>query len=393
MSELPPTIDPIAEVTSLITAIGQQAANTQLPAVDFPSLPQEAATLAHMTGAEPTLLTAACTRLQEVGDQINHINAGCHDHLAVFISSLDRLADKLNQQVAHIQGLHTIYGSMFPVAELLRTVAATAAETVAAIEHQFHETLTPLTIALRQVQTECQDIAALLRNHHAKGIPIPDVNTDTALAAAVAVRSALRVPDSPIATDQASTAALTQAASVINEPLRTIAAPVAAGFTAVPTGLLRSLAIPPQTLQPLAAMVTPASAADVPTSSPTAVGTATEEQRRRGQQAANAALSAVGTPYQWGGNTPGKGLDCSGLTKWAWAQAGVDIPRLAQHQTVGSPVAFHAMIPGDLLVWDGHVAMYVGNGQLVEAGNPVSVSPVRTTNSGMKFYGCFRPTG
>lgn len=48
---------------------------------------------------------------------------------------------------------------------------------------------------------------------------------------------------------------------------------------------------------------------------------------------------------------------------------------------------------GDLAVWDGHVAMYAGNGQLVEAGDPVQVNPVRTSNIGMQFHGFWRPTG
>src|SRR5699024_8411380 len=53
------------------------------------------------------------------------------------------------------------------------------------------------------------------------------------------------------------------------------------------------------------------------------------------QAAVDHALSALGTPYQWGGNTPGVGLDCSGLTQWAYGQAGVDIPRTAAEQAVG----------------------------------------------------------
>ncbi|MCK7661089.1 C40 family peptidase [Corynebacterium sp. CCM 8835] len=111
-----------------------------------------------------------------------------------------------------------------------------------------------------------------------------------------------------------------------------------------------------------------------------------------GRKAADAARSMVGTPYVWGGSEPG-GFDCSGLTKWAWAQAGVELPRLAEQQTVGRRVSAEELIAGDLVVWNGHVAMYVGDGEIIEAGSPVGISPLRTTNNGMDFYGFWRPTG
>lgn len=104
------------------------------------------------------------------------------------------------------------------------------------------------------------------------------------------------------------------------------------------------------------------------------------------------ALTQQGVPYAWGGTSPGIGLDCSGLTQWAYGQAGVDIPRLAQEQSVGTPVGHNDLMPGDLAVWDGHVAMVVGNNQMIEAGDPVSISSVRTSNVGMVFHGFYRPT-
>jgi peptidoglycan DL-endopeptidase CwlO len=104
------------------------------------------------------------------------------------------------------------------------------------------------------------------------------------------------------------------------------------------------------------------------------------------------ALTQLGMPYQWGGTTPGVGLDCSGLTQWAYQEAGLNIPRLAQEQDVGAAVNPGSLRPGDLAVWDGHVAMIVGNGTMIEAGDPVQLSPIRTTNAGQGFQGFFRPT-
>lgn len=108
--------------------------------------------------------------------------------------------------------------------------------------------------------------------------------------------------------------------------------------------------------------------------------------------AVSAAKTALGTPYQWGGNVPGVGLDCSGLTQWAYGQAGVDIPRTADAQAIGAQVSRDQLAPGDLVVWDGHVAMAVGDGHMIEAGDPVQINPVRTDNIGMNFLGFYRPT-
>ena len=105
------------------------------------------------------------------------------------------------------------------------------------------------------------------------------------------------------------------------------------------------------------------------------------------------ALTQLGVPYDWGGTTPGVGLDCSGLTQWAYHEAGLDLPRLAQEQDVGASVDAGALRPGDLAVWDGHVAMVVGNGTMIEAGDPVRLSPIRTSNAGQGFQGFWRPTG
>ena len=80
-----------------------------------------------------------------------------------------------------------------------------------------------------------------------------------------------------------------------------------------------------------------------------------------------AAESQIGVPYRWGGESPGSGFDCSGLTQWAWRQAGVDLPRTAaaQYDAIAH-VPLSDLQPGDLLFWGfggiSHVGMYVGGG-------------------------------
>lgn len=111
-----------------------------------------------------------------------------------------------------------------------------------------------------------------------------------------------------------------------------------------------------------------------------------------GAAAVEAAKSQLGTPYVWGGAAPG-GFDCSGLTSWAYRQAGLEIPRVAADQTVGRQVSYQELQPGDLVLWSGHAAMYAGDGMMIEAGSPVQMNPVRTENLGMTFRGFWRPTG
>lgn len=121
-------------------------------------------------------------------------------------------------------------------------------------------------------------------------------------------------------------------------------------------------------------------------------GTAVTAPNAVAAGAVRSALTQLGVPYQWGGTTAGVGLDCSGLTQWAYREAGLTIPRLAQEQDIGAAVDAGSLRPGDLAVWDGHVAMIVGNGTMIEAGDPVQLSPIRTTNAGQGFQGFWRPT-
>ncbi|ACU53111.1 NLP/P60 protein [Acidimicrobium ferrooxidans DSM 10331] len=99
-----------------------------------------------------------------------------------------------------------------------------------------------------------------------------------------------------------------------------------------------------------------------------------------------AATGEIGVPYVWGGSSPATGFDCSGLVQWAYAQAGVELPRTAaEQQTVGTLVpSLAAAQPGDLVFYGNpayHVAIYAGNGMVVQApmtGENVELAPVGT---------------
>lgn len=143
---------------------------------------------------------------------------------------------------------------------------------------------------------------------------------------------------------------------------------------------------------------TPAAANTSPTAIPRVYGRqAVEYSIRRG-------MSQIGVPYSWGGGKPngpslgvdsdaGKvGYDCSGFTRFAFAGVGVLIPKYSGDQyNTGRHIPPSQAKRGDLLFWgpggSQHVAIYLGNNQMLEASGSagkVTVSPLRT--AGMTPY-------
>lgn len=102
------------------------------------------------------------------------------------------------------------------------------------------------------------------------------------------------------------------------------------------------------------------------------------------QLAARTALDQVGTPYVWGGEEPG-GFDCSGLVRYAYAAAGLALPRVAQDQYDAGPTlsADATLTAGDLLFFGtgpqtvDHVGMYLGDGRMVPPAKNASVPGMR----------------
>ncbi|MDA8274404.1 MAG: C40 family peptidase [Actinomycetota bacterium] len=119
------------------------------------------------------------------------------------------------------------------------------------------------------------------------------------------------------------------------------------------------------------------------------------------------ALSQLGTPYRWGGETPGVGFDCSGLTQAAYAAAGITLPRIAQAQYDAGPHVPPGQVlePGDLVFFGSstsdvtHVGIVVNPaGEMIDAphtGAQVRIGAFPTTVGSSwgtdRYLGATRP--
>lgn len=116
-----------------------------------------------------------------------------------------------------------------------------------------------------------------------------------------------------------------------------------------------------------------------------------------GDQIVAFALQFVGNPYVWGGTSLTDGADCSGFTQSVFASFGIYLPRTAAEQAgAGTPVDLGSLQPGDLIFYSdggsiGHVAIYIGNNQVVHASSPstgiiVSDRSYRSEYSAARFF-------
>ncbi len=92
------------------------------------------------------------------------------------------------------------------------------------------------------------------------------------------------------------------------------------------------------------------------------------------QAAVEVALTQLGVPYTWGGATPARGFDCSGLVQWVYARVGINLPRTSQDQWAALThlPPGTGLMPGDLVFFGPangptHVGIYIGNGLMVDA--------------------------
>lgn len=102
-----------------------------------------------------------------------------------------------------------------------------------------------------------------------------------------------------------------------------------------------------------------------------------------GQVIVDYACQFIGNPYVWGGTSLTDGADCSGFVQSVFAHFGISLPRTTYDQIyAGVEVSYDQAMPGDLICYDGHIGIYIGNGQIVNAQNPeqgIGISPATYT--------------
>lgn len=111
------------------------------------------------------------------------------------------------------------------------------------------------------------------------------------------------------------------------------------------------------------------------TSAPAPAKSATNSK----QAIVDAARSQIGASYSWGTSKPGVSFDCSGLSSYAYEQAGIDLPRTSSQQVAaGTTISKSEAQPGDLVVWPGHLGIYAGGDTVIDAGRTPGAVTERT---------------
>ena len=96
------------------------------------------------------------------------------------------------------------------------------------------------------------------------------------------------------------------------------------------------------------------------------------------------ACQFIGNPYVWGGTSLTNGADCSGFVQSVFAHFGIALPRTTwDMENAGTAVSYDQAVAGDIILYNGHVGIYMGNGQIVNAINSakgIGILPATYTN-------------
>ena len=109
-----------------------------------------------------------------------------------------------------------------------------------------------------------------------------------------------------------------------------------------------------------------------------------EQMAGTGQAVVDYACQFIGNPYVWGGTSLTNGADCSGFVQSVYKHFGITLPRTSgEMRSSGRGVSYSEAIPGDIVCYDGHVGIYMGDGQIVNAINSrkgIGILPATYTN-------------
>lgn len=112
-----------------------------------------------------------------------------------------------------------------------------------------------------------------------------------------------------------------------------------------------------------------------------------EEKNSLRNEVVNFARQFVGNPYVYGGTSLTNGTDCSGFTMSVYANFGYSVPRSSgDYYYVGRTVSEAELLPGDIVVYPGHVGLYAGNGMMVHAATPESGIVYAPVYDGYRIY-------
>lgn len=286
------------------------------------------------------------------------------------------LANHVDLRSAQDEVLRSEYASMLAAnqqdaLDRYRTaekVAATAEGQLSAAQQQAARNVAAVRSAETSVQQAQTSLEATYRQVQGQ--------LATLVAQAQAAQEAQRQRQAQEALAQQRAAQQAQAAQSL--PLRTAAAQ--------PSGLSPAVTSPHEATGPVspvtgAAPSAPPAAAG-PVSSPPLQAAPTVPNGSGGGAAVAAAMTRLGDPYVWGAAGPNS-FDCSGLTMWAWAHAGVSLPHYSGAQYAATThIPMSDLQPGDLVFFADpgeHEGMYIGNGQIIEAphtGAVVRIQPL-----------------
>lgn len=204
-----------------------------------------------------------------------------------------------------------------------------------------------------------------------RGTAVASVTGLALTAAVTSVASAAPV----VVADAPDVAAATQVSSQLPT---TVSVPDIAWSDSGDVTVTAEATAPAQAEETTTAATTTQAASRTASRSTTSSSTSSAALNPSGSTIVSIALSLQGIPYVYGGSSL-SGMDCSGFTQYVYAQAGISIPRTSEAQQAGGTIIPASQAkPGDLLSWGYHVAIYLGNGKMIDSSKPGTTTTVRS---------------